>query len=140
VEPILHLSLPVDDLAAATQFYVDVLGCTPGRARNGWVDVWFYGMQVTLQQQPEQVLPDHQRGVRHFGVTLSERDLDALVQRLRAHPVRWLSEVTTEYAGTPQQQTKGKIVDPSGNAIELKAYTDPAAALGAAVVDRRRNG
>jgi extradiol dioxygenase family protein len=131
VDPILHLSLPVRDLAEARHFYVDVLGCEPGRVRDGWIDVWFYGMQVTLQEQPEQVLSDEQRGVRHFGVTLDASELDALVRRLDGHPVRWLQELATDHAGTPLEQTKAKVLDPSGNAIELKAYADRAAAFAA---------
>lgn len=131
MEPILHLSLPVHDLAEARRFYVEVLGCEPGRARDGWMDVWFYGMQVTLQEQPDQVLPDAQRGVRHFGVTLDHDQLAELLARLEGQPVRWLDATATDHAGTPLEQTKAKILDPSGNAIELKAYADPAAAFGA---------
>lgn len=131
MEPILHLSIPVSDLAAARSFYVDVLGCTPGREHPDWCDVWFYGMQVTLQERPDQVPADDQRGVRHFGVTLSGDELDCLLQRVGEHPVRWLDPVTVDYAGTPREQRKAKILDPSGNAIEIKAYVDPEAAFAA---------
>ena len=54
MQPILHLSLPVRDLDEARRFYVDVLGCTAGRARQGYQDVWFYGMQVTLHDRPDE--------------------------------------------------------------------------------------
>jgi hypothetical protein len=127
--PILHLSLPVRDLAESRAFYVDVLGCDVGRERPEFIDVWFYGLQLTLQAQPDQVLSDEQRGVRHFGVALSAAELDELLARLDAHPVRWLSPVSTDYPGTAQEQTKAKVLDPSGNAIELKTYVDPAAAF-----------
>jgi hypothetical protein len=129
VDPILHLSLPVRDLASSKRFYVDALGCEVGRERPDFIDVWFYGLQLTLQQHPDQVLPDAQRGVRHFGVTLSHDDLAALLTRLENRPVAWLHEVHTDDPGTPQEQTKAKILDPSGNAIELKAYADPDAAF-----------
>jgi extradiol dioxygenase family protein len=135
--PILHLSLPVADLVAARRFYVDLLGCTPGRVRDGWIDVWFYGMQVTLQEQPDQVLADEARGVRHFGVTLPPDELDALVRRLEAASVQWLQPLATDHAGTPLEQAKAKVLDPSGNAIELKAYADPAAAFAADALDER---
>jgi uncharacterized protein len=129
VDPILHLSLPVKDLAEARDFYVDLLGCRLGRVRDGWLDVWFYGLQLTLQEHPDQVLADEQRGVRHFGVTLEPDALADLLARLDTEPVRWLDPVTTEHVGTPEEQTKAKLMDPSGNAIELKAYADPAAGL-----------
>ena len=127
--PILHLSLPVRDLAEARAFYVDVLGCAPGRERDGWADVWFHGMQLTLQERPGQVLPDDQRGVRHFGVTLPREELEALVSRLDATGVQWLDPLSTDHPGTPREQTKAKLLDPSGNAIELKSYADPSVAL-----------
>ena len=129
MEPILHLSFPVRDLARSIAFYVDVLGCELGRVHDEFADVWFYGMQVSLQAQPEQVLEPELRGVRHFGVTLGAEDLRATLQRLDTHGVAWLSKVATDHAGTPKEQTKAKILDPDGNAIELKSYVDPASAL-----------
>jgi extradiol dioxygenase family protein len=129
MEPILHLSLPVKDLAEAQAFYVDVLGCRLGRTGPGGADVWFYGLQLTLQDRPDEVLPDSRRGVRHFGVTLSPDALTDLVNRLEAHPITWLERVHTDYAGTPKEQTKAKLLDPSGNVVEVKSYADLAAGL-----------
>ena len=115
------------DLDEARRFYVDVLGCHPGRLRDGWADVDFFGCQLTLQERPDEVLPDP--GTRHFGVTLERAEWDALVARLTAGGVRWLAEPSTSYAGTDREQTKAMLADPSGNAIELKAYADPDAAF-----------
>jgi extradiol dioxygenase family protein len=129
VEPILHLSLPVTDLDDAARFYVDVLGCRPGRVRGGWLDVWFYGLQLTLQERPDQVLDAEHVGVRHFGVTLDVAALRALTERISAHDVDWVNRLTIEHAGTPHEQLKAKLRDPGGNVIELKAYPDPAKAL-----------
>jgi extradiol dioxygenase family protein len=127
--PILHLSLPVRDLAEARAFYADTLGCEIGRQRDGWFDAWFHGMQLTLHLEPGQVLPVDRASVRHFGVTLSADELAALVTRLEARPVQWLKRPTTDDAGTERAQTKAMIADPSGNAIELKSYADPSAAF-----------
>lgn len=129
MEPILHLSLPVADLDAARAFYVDVLGCELGRVRDGWLDVWFFGLQLTLQERPDEVLTPEQTGVRHFGVTVAGDDLVGLLERARAAGVDWVHEVTVDFAGTPQEQTKAKLRDPSGNVIELKSYAHPATAL-----------
>ena len=129
MEPILHLSLPVRDLSESIDFYTNVLGCEIGRVRERFVDVWFFGMQVTLHCRPAEVVSDEDRGVHHFGVTLSADDLHRLVDRAEAHGVTFLSELSTDHPGTPLEQTKAKVLDPSGNAIELKTYVDPAAAL-----------
>jgi extradiol dioxygenase family protein len=127
VTPILHLSIPVRDLAEARAFYVDVLGCRPGRCGDAWGDVWFYGLQLTLQEHPEQVTA--QPGVRHFGVALPGPELAALLARLERAPVVWARPVQTDHAGTRREQTKAMVLDPSGNAVELKTYVDPEAAL-----------
>jgi hypothetical protein len=129
VQPILHLSIPVRDLAEARQFYVDALGCEAARSRETYQDVWFFGMQVTLQDQPDQVAPAGGDRTRHFGVTLSRHDFDVLIERLRAHQVSWVVPVTTDDQGEPTEQTKAKIADPSGNVIEVKTYADVRAAL-----------
>jgi extradiol dioxygenase family protein len=133
MEPILHLSLPVRDLDESRTFYADVLGCDIGRVRPGWIDVWFFGMQLTLHEMPELVSAPDALGVRHFGVTLGAEQLAALLDRVRSHPagrtIEWLRPLATDHAGTPRAQTKAMIVDPSGNAIELKSYADPAAAF-----------
>jgi len=124
-QPILHLSIPVRDLDESRAFYVDVLGCSLGRVRDDFVDVWFFGMQVSLHPRPAEIGP---AGVRHFGVTLPLDDLHALVARLDGR-VEWIDECSTDHAGTPVEQTKSKLADPSGNVIELKSYADPGAAL-----------
>ena len=130
-DPILHLSLPVADLAAARSFYEDVLGVRVGRVRDDWIDVWFFGMQLTLQHRPGEVAPAAQQGIRHFGVTLPAReDFDELVERLRQHGVEWLSEPATSTAAGLDGKASAKLADPSGNVIELKHYGSTTSLLG----------
>jgi extradiol dioxygenase family protein len=129
VQPILHLSIPVRDLDEARNFYVDALGCDAARARPGYQDVWFFGMQVTLQHRPDEAAAVHPDSVRHFGVTLGREDFDALLARLAARGARWVSPVSTDDEGLATEQTKAKVADPSGNVIEIKTYADVASAL-----------
>ncbi len=129
MQPLLHLSIPVRDLAEARDFYVHMLGCEAARARPGFADVWFFGMQVTLQDRPDEVRASTEQGSRHFGVTLGRDDFDAAVARLTAAGVDWLVPVSTDDEGLPTEQTKAKVADPSGNVIELKTYRDVDAAL-----------
>jgi hypothetical protein len=130
MEPVLHLSIVVGDLSEARAFYVDTLGCRPGREHEDWMDVWFFGLQLTLQERPDQVLSPDRQGKRHFGVTLDAAGFATVVARLEAaSDVRWVVPVATDDPGTPQEQTKTKLADPSGNVIELKTYPDPEAAL-----------
>jgi extradiol dioxygenase family protein len=129
VQPILHLSIPVRDLEEARNFYVDALGCDAARARPGYQDVWFYGMQVTLHDRADEAGAADPGSVRHFGVTLGRDDFDALAARLSARAVQWLSPVSIDDEGKPTEQTKAKFADPSGNVIEIKTYADVASAL-----------
>ncbi len=129
MQPILHLSVPVRDLQEAGDFYVHTLGCQSARARADFVDVWFFGMQITLQHRPDEVPAETARTSRHFGVTLGRDDFDAIISRLASRGVVWLVPVSTDDAGEPTEQTKAKIADPSGNVIEFKTYRDVDAAL-----------
>ncbi|HEX4127386.1 MAG TPA: VOC family protein [Acidimicrobiales bacterium] len=129
MQPILHLSIPVRDIDEAREFYVHTLGCQAARARSGFTDVWFFGLQITLQDRPDEVAPLKAGGSRHFGVTLSRDDFDAMTARLTACGVAWVVPVSTDDEGRSTEQTKVKIADPSGNVIEFKTYRDVDAAL-----------
>jgi extradiol dioxygenase family protein len=127
----LHLSLPVDDLEAARDFYERGLGCRIGRVRDGWLDVWFFGLQLTLHLSPAEVraLPD--QGSRHFGVVLDdEADLWTLVERTHACGIEWLTEPVRHRDAELSGKVGGKLADPAGNVIEIKHYADPAEYLG----------
>jgi extradiol dioxygenase family protein len=130
-DPTLHLSIPVDDLAKARDFYESTLGCRVGRVREKWLDVWFFGMQLTLQERPDEVTPPGSQGVRHFGVILQDAEAYlAVVDRIRVSNTPWLTEPTHHTEATLSGKTGGKLADPSGNVIEIKYYADPAAFLG----------
>jgi extradiol dioxygenase family protein len=129
--PTLHLSLPVDDLDAARDFYERGLGCRIGRVRDGWLDVWFFGLQLTLHLSPAEVaaLPD--QGSRHFGVVLDdERELWAMVERTRSGGIDWLREPVRHDEAELSGKIGGKLADPAGNVIEIKHYADPTELLG----------
>ncbi len=132
--PILHLSIPVRDLDEARDFYVGVLGCKAARALGDFCDVWFHGMQVTLQERPDEVAGVAGVGpaagnCRHFGATLGREEFDAAVALVDESAVDWIVRPATEHQGLPTEQTKAKLADPSGNVIELKTYRDTDAAL-----------
>ena len=129
MQPILHLSIPVRDVEEARDFYVRTLGCQPARVRAGFADVWFFGLQLTLQDRPDEVVRGPEGGVRHFGVTLGRDDFDVVIARLESCGVDWVAPVTTDDEGLPTEQTKAKVADPSGNVVEFKTYRDIGAAL-----------
>lgn len=127
-EAIPHLSLAVSDLADAREFYVDGLGCAVGRESETALDVWFYGLQLTLNERPGAEAPEH--STLHFGATLSQEDFDALDVRVEAIG-GWSEPVLRLHLGEPREVTKGYLTDPAGHSIEIKVYRDREAALGA---------
>ena len=129
MQPILHLSIPVRDMDEASAFYVHTLGCQAARARDDFTDVWFFGMQLTLQDRPDEVsataVPE---APRHFGVTLGRDDFDGRSPGCRGR--RGMGGPGLDrHEGQATEQTKAKVADPSGNVIELKTYRDVDAAL-----------
>lgn len=120
--PILHLSIPVADLEASHQFYVGTLGLERGRVRESWFDVWFFGMQISLQLVADAALARDDSGMRHFGVTLPTDDFDAFVSDLEKRGVAWLSPPTTYDADEFSSKRAAFLEDPSGNVLEVKTY------------------
>jgi len=132
-QAIFHLSLPVDCLDAARAFYCELLGAPLGRQTPEWIDVLLFGHQLTLHARPDEVLPRDGQGVRHFGATLSWSQWHALAARLDAARADFAMPPTTTHAGTPQEQCKLLLRDPSGHLLEIKAYRDPAQVFGVAL-------
>lgn len=122
-QPVLHLSLPVNDLRAARDFYEHTLGCRIGRTREDWFDAWFFGLQLTLQLRPLEVMDTSQQGVRHFGVVLpSLSEFNELVERINASGCQWISAPKKHTDAELSGKLGGKLADPSGNIIEIKYY------------------
>ena len=122
-QPVLHLSLPVNDLRAARDFYEHILGCRIGRTREDWFDAWFFGLQLTLQLRPLEVMDTSRQGVRHFGVVLpSLSEFNDLVKRIHASGCQWISKPENHTDAELSGKLGGKLADPSGNIIEIKYY------------------
>ena len=125
-----HLAFPVRDLAEARAFYGGLLGCREGRSAETWVDFDFYGHQLVAHLAPDNAGHDAARNpvdghgvpVPHFGVVLTLAHFDALAGRLRRQGVAFEIEPYTRFKGEPGEQATMFFRDPSGNAIEIKAF------------------
>jgi extradiol dioxygenase family protein len=129
---IFHLSIPVSDLASAKRFYVDVLGAVVGREKEEWLDVLLWGHQITLHRRPDEVPPVERRGKRHFGVVLPWDEWEREAARIDGLGVGVLERPSIKMAGTEEEHGKLYLSDPSGNAIEIKAYRNVERTLGLA--------
>lgn len=130
--PPFHLAFPVDDLDATRRFYGETLGCEIGRSSKRWVDFDFHGHQITAHlsteadQTPTNAVDGDAVPVRHFGLILSISAWDKLAQRLKTAGVEFIIEPRVRFAGEPGEQRTMFVRDPSGNALEFKAFADPA--------------
>jgi extradiol dioxygenase family protein len=127
-----HLAIPVHSLRAARAFYGELLGCTEGRSSDEWVDFDFFGHQVVAHLDPDRKAHVHHNEVDgrevpvpHFGVVLEWQAWQELADRLRARGVRFDIEPGIRFAGRIGEQATMFFYDPSGNALEFKAFKDP---------------
>lgn len=126
-----HLAFPVHDLTLARRFYGDLLGCPEGRSADDWVDFNFFGHQIVAHLAPDETGPvqrsavdGHGVPVRHFGMVLPMADWEALAARLRQAGTAFVIEPYVRFKGEPGEQATMFFHDPSGNAIEIKAFAD----------------
>jgi uncharacterized protein len=128
-----HLAIPVFDLPAARNFYGEVFGLPEGRSSTQWVDFDFYGHQLVIHEQPKtpsqeklnsNPVDGHDVPVPHFGVVLTMPQWEALAARLEAAGMRFVIEPYVRFKGEPGEQATMFLLDPSGNALEFKAFAD----------------
>ena len=130
--PRFHLAFPVSSLAEARTFYGELLGCAEGRSADSWVDFDFHGHQIVAHLAPAEaaaatnVVDGEHVPVRHFGLILALADWQALAARLKGAGTRFIIEPQTRFAGQPGEQATMFLTDPSGNALEFKAFADEA--------------
>jgi extradiol dioxygenase family protein len=130
--PPFHLAFPVRDLAEARAFYGEILGCPEGRSSEAWVDFDLQGHQIVAHLAPGECGPSgtnavdgHGVPVRHFGLVLTMEAWQALADRLRAAGVAFAVEPQIRFRGQVGEQATMFFFDPSGNALEMKAFGDP---------------
>ena len=129
--PLFHLAFPVHDLESARRFYGGLLGCPEGRSSPDWVDFDFYGHQIVAHLSPEEA--GHRKTsavdgdnvpVRHFGAILSMDQWHSLADKLKAAGTKFVIEPHIRFKGQVGEQATMFFLDPSGNALEFKAFGD----------------
>ena len=127
-----HLAVPVHDLTLARSFYGGIIGCSEGRSSSHWVDFNFFGHQFVchLDEGREAVEPLRNAvdgdsvPVPHFGVVLTMADWESLKDRLISAGIKFVIEPRIRFQGQTGQQATMFFTDPSGNALEFKAFGD----------------
>lgn len=128
-----HLAFPVRDLAEARAFYGGTLGCSEGRHSDHWIDFDLYGHQIVAHLDPKAGEAQHANPVDgkavpvpHFGVVLTMPAWQALADRLTTAGTDFVIEPHIRFKGEVGEQATMFFRDPSGNALEFKAFGDDA--------------
>ena len=129
--PPFHLAFPVHSLASARGFYGELLGCPEGRSSPEWVDFNFYGHQIVAHLAPDEcraaatsAVDGDAVPVRHFGAVLSMAQWQDAADKLRAAGMKFIIEPHVRFQGEPGEQATMFFLDPSGNALEFKAFAN----------------
>lgn len=126
-----HIAFPVHDLVAARAFYGGLLGCPEGRSSDQWIDFDLFGHQIVahlksgmtadLHHNP---VDGHDVPIPHFGVVLAMHDWKSLAERMKAAGTNFIIEPCIRFKGQAGEQATMFFLDPSGNALEFKAFAD----------------
>ncbi len=126
-----HYAFKVKDLDSTRQFYMDTLGCKPGRSTQSWLDFEFFGHQLSAHISQEIPEPDYcglvdgiKVPIPHFGCLLSTEQFDSIRQKFESSGIDFLVKPQTRYKGERGEQQTMFVFDPSGNPIEFKSFKD----------------
>lgn len=128
-----HLAIPVRDIEESKDFYINTLGCKPGRSSEHWIDLDLYGHQLVCHLDESLGLDgkvklinndvdSHGVPVPHFGVVLDMNDWQILADKLNQAGIKFIIEPYIRFKDLPGEQATLFFLDPSGNALEFKAF------------------
>ena len=126
-----HLAFPVRDLEESRTFYGEILGCQEGRSSPMWIDFNLFGHQIVAHLAPEVVGVRHKNEVDadhvpvpHFGIVLPIDEFRAFAEKLKSKGVEFIIEPKIRFESEVGEQATMFFLDPSGNALEFKAFAD----------------
>ena len=125
-----HLAIPVSNLEKSVIYYRDILGLKEGRSSNKWADFDFFGHQLvchvsnSINEQITNPVDGEEVPVPHFGVVLSIEEFEEFLLKISDKEIDFIIEPTIRFKGEVGEQRTMFFRDPSGNAIEIKAFKD----------------
>lgn len=126
-----HLAFPVKNLAETRSFYEGLLGCEVGRTSERWIDFNFWGNQMSAHLTEEEIVEPaanpvdgKQVPIKHFGAILEMEEWKSLAEKLKQNNIEFIIEPYIRFEGEVGEQATMFFLDPSGNALEFKAFQD----------------
>ncbi|WP_435261521.1 VOC family protein [Tenacibaculum sp. nBUS_03] len=126
-----HLAIPVQDIEKSKKFYKEVLECSEGRSSSTWIDLNFFGHQLVLhkkenldkiEENTTNLVDSKNVPIPHFGVVLTMSIWRQLAENLKKKEVKFIIDPYIRFEGETGEQATMFFLDPSGNAIEFKAF------------------
>ena len=125
-----HLAIPVSNLEESVAYYKDTLGLREGRSSKKWTDFDFFGHQLvchvsdSINEQVTNPVDGEEVPVPHFGVVLSIEEFEEFLLQINDKNINFIIKPTIRFKGEIGEQRTMFFKDPSGNAIEIKAFKD----------------
>ncbi|MEO9533515.1 MAG: VOC family protein [Crocinitomicaceae bacterium] len=126
-----HVAVPIYDLQEAKEFYLNCFKCEVGRTSDHWIDLNLYGHQFVLHLRPRPEKEDQSHfnevdgksvPVPHYGVVLEWKQWEELAARVKSLGIDFVIEPYIRFKGEVGEQATMFFLDPSGNALEFKAF------------------
>ena len=124
-----HLAIPVWNLETCRKFYTKIIGCKEGRSSDNWVDLNLFGHQLVLHYKPKKDSKVHCNEVDgkhvpvpHFGVIMDWDVFESFSKKLKIKKINFIIEPYVRFKGKVGEQATMFFLDPSGNALEFKAF------------------
>lgn len=126
-----HLAIPVKHVETARAFYRDILGCEEGRSSEHWVDFNFFGHQLVIHLKESTIADDledtnpvdgKEVPIPHFGVVLPWEKFHDFAAQLEKTGINFVIAPYIRFEGKVGEQATMFFKDPSGNALEFKAF------------------
>lgn len=120
---IFHLTIPINNLTLAKEFYNDGLGCQVGRENRHAIIFNFYGHQLVAHMTKEELQP--QKGVypRHFGLVFPRKIAwDAMVSQAEKQKLKFYQQPKLRFSNQIIEHWTFFLEDPFYNLLEFKYY------------------
>ena len=130
-----HLAIQVRDIDEARDFYGVKMGLPEGRSAQEWIDFNLFGHQLVTHLNhalgKSGKVPSIANGVDghgvpvpHFGIVLNFDEWEALADTVAEFIDGFIIEPYVRFKGEAGEQGTMFFTDPSGNALEFKAFKD----------------
>ena len=109
------------------------MGLSEGRSMGTWIDFNMFGHQFVTHLNPKlgktgkiinisNPVDGHGVPVPHYGVVMNFEDWEAFAQKVSEFIDDFIIEPYVRFKGEPGEQGTMFFSDPSGNALEFKAF------------------